>query len=122
MKRIIRFLKKYKQLQTFNAIWKSLAVYPAYSAMNKVYSRIISQWTGKEIRNVVKAILPGFAISLRRPSAVQCTILNYALTCVQLIVDFTVTFPMGKENVMPKWAVVARLNKVQIKSEKDMIL
>ena len=74
MKRIIRFLKKYKRLQTFEAIWKSLAVDATYSAPNKVYRQIISQWTGKEIRNVVKAILPCFAISLRRPSAVQCPI------------------------------------------------
>ena len=88
MKWIIGFLKKFKRLQSFDAIWKSLAVYPGYSAPNKEYSRI-SQWTGKEMRNLVKVILPCFAASLRRPSAVERPIFAKALTCVRSIVDFT---------------------------------
>jgi hypothetical protein len=88
MKWIIGFLKKYKRLQTFDAIWKSLAVYPGYSAPNKEYSRV-SQWTGKEMRNLVKVILPCFAASLRRPSAVERPIFTQSLICVRSIVDFT---------------------------------
>ena len=75
-------------MQTFDAIWKSLAVYPAYSAPNKEYSRV-SQWTGKEMRNLVKVILPCFAASLRRPSAVERPIFTQSLICVRSIVDFT---------------------------------
>jgi len=67
MKRIIRFLKKYKGFQTF-AIRKSLAFYPGYSASNKEKNQI-SQWTGKELRNLVKVIRPCFAASLRLPNA-----------------------------------------------------
>jgi len=69
MKWIIGFLKKFRRLQSFNDIWKSLAVYPAYSALNKQYSQI-SQWTGKEMRNLVKVILLYFAAALLRPSAI----------------------------------------------------
>jgi len=67
MQWIIRFLKKYKGLQIF-AIWKSLAVYPGYSASNKEKNQI-SQWTGKELRNIAKVIRPCFAASLRLPNA-----------------------------------------------------
>ena len=88
MKWQIGFLKKYKQLQTFDAIWKSLTIYPGYSAPNKEYCQI-SQWTGKEMRNLVKVILLCFAASLRRPSALECPIFTQALTCVWSIVDFT---------------------------------
>jgi hypothetical protein len=88
MKWVIGFLKKYKRLQAFDAIWKSLDVYPGYSAPNKEYSRI-SQWTGKEMKNLVKVILPCFAASLRRPSAAERPIFTKALTCVRSIVDFT---------------------------------
>jgi len=42
------------------------------------------------MRNLVKVILPCFAAALRRPSAVECSIFTKALTCVQLIVDFTI--------------------------------
>ena len=88
MKWLIGFLKKYKRLQTFDAIWKNLSAYPGYSAPNKEYSRI-SQWTGKEMRNLVKVILPCFAASLSRPSAAERPIFTKALTCVRSIVDFT---------------------------------
>jgi len=88
MKWIIGFLKQFKRLQLFNAIWKSLAVYPGYSAPNKAYSGI-SQWTGKDMRYLVKVILPCFAAALCRPSTVERPIFTKALTCVWSIVDFT---------------------------------
>ena len=88
MKCIIGFLRKYKRLQIFDALWKSLAVYPGYSALNKEYCRI-SQCTGKEMRNLVKVILPCFAASLCRPSAVELPIFTQAPTCIRSIVDFT---------------------------------
>ncbi|KAG0132531.1 hypothetical protein HOY82DRAFT_483919, partial [Tuber indicum] len=89
MKWVIGFLKKFKRLQSLDAVWKSLAPYHGYSALNKEYSRI-SRWTGKAMRNLVKVILPCFAASLRRPSAAEHPIFTQALTCIQSIVDFTV--------------------------------
>ena len=88
MKYIIRFLKKYKRLQTFDALWKSLAAHPGYSPLNKEYSPI-SQWTGKDMRNLIKVILPFFAASLCRPNAAERPIFTKALTCVRSMVDFT---------------------------------
>ncbi|KAG0133447.1 hypothetical protein HOY82DRAFT_538187 [Tuber indicum] len=88
MKWVIGFLNKLKLLQSFDAVWKSLAAYPGYSAPNKEYSRI-SQWTAKEIMNLVKVIPLCFAALLRRPSAAERPIFTQARTCVQSIVDFT---------------------------------
>ena len=88
MKYIVGFLKKYKRLQTFDTIWKSLAAYPSYSALNQEYSRV-SQWTGKEMRNLVKVILTCLAASLCHPNAAERPIFTQALTCVRSIVDST---------------------------------
>ena len=88
MKWIIELLKKYKQLQTFDAIWMSLAAYSGYLAPNKEYSRI-PQWTRKELRNLVKVLLPAFEASLCRPHATERPMFTKALTCVRSIVDFT---------------------------------
>src|SRR5947209_5206285 len=75
-------------MQTFDAVWKSLPTYPGYSLPNKEYSRV-SQWTGKEMRNLVKVLLPCFAATRWHPSAIERPIFIKALTCVQSIVDFT---------------------------------
>ena len=88
MKWMIRFLKKYNWLQTFDAIWKSLAAYGNYSELNKESSRI-SQWTGQEMRNQVKVILLYFAASLFRPHAAERPLFTKAPTCIQSLVDFT---------------------------------
>ncbi|KAG0632929.1 hypothetical protein HOY80DRAFT_854248, partial [Tuber brumale] len=88
MKWIIGFLKKYMRLQAFDAIWKNLPAYPGYSPPNKEYSRV-SQWTGKEMRNLVRVLLPCFAAALCRPSTGECLIFTKALTCVRSIIDFT---------------------------------
>jgi len=88
MKWVIRFLKRLKLLQSFDAIGKGLEVYPNYSVQNKEYSQI-SQWTGKDMRNLVKVILLSFAAALHRPSAVERCIFAKALNCIWSIVDFT---------------------------------
>ncbi|KAG0640986.1 hypothetical protein HOY80DRAFT_859151, partial [Tuber brumale] len=87
MKWIIGFLKKYKRLQAFDAVGKNLPAYPGYSPPNKEYSRV-SQWTGKEMRNLVRVLLPCFTAALRRPSTTEPLVFTKALTCVRSIIDF----------------------------------
>ena len=88
LKWIVRILKKCKRVQTFDAIWKTLAAYLGYSALNKEYSRI-SLFTRKEMRNLIKVILPCFATSLCRSNAAEHSMFTQALTCIRSIVDFT---------------------------------
>jgi len=91
MKEIIRFLKKYKRLQTFDAIWKSLAVHSGYFKLNKEYIRI-SLCTGKQKRNLFMLIQLCFAASLYCPNAAERPILTQTLTCISSIVHFTLMF------------------------------
>ncbi|KAG0640203.1 hypothetical protein HOY80DRAFT_885059 [Tuber brumale] len=88
MKWIIGFHKKYKRLQAFDAVWKNLPAYPGYSPPNKESSRV-SQWTGKEMRNLVRVLLPCFATAICRPSTAECLIFTKTLTCVRSIIDST---------------------------------
>ncbi|KAG0639401.1 hypothetical protein HOY80DRAFT_1074395 [Tuber brumale] len=88
MKWIIGFLKKYKRLQAFDAVWKNLPAYPGYCPANKEYSGVL-QWTGKERRNLVRVLLPCFAATLCRLSTTEHLIFTQAITCVRSIIDFT---------------------------------
>ncbi|KAG0635116.1 hypothetical protein HOY80DRAFT_893676, partial [Tuber brumale] len=53
----------------------------------KEYSRV-SQWTCKEMKNLVKVLLPYFATSLRHRSTSECQTFTRALASVGSIVDF----------------------------------
>ncbi|KAG0632906.1 hypothetical protein HOY80DRAFT_897386, partial [Tuber brumale] len=88
LKWIIGFLTKYKRLQAFDAVWKNLPAYSGYSPPHKEYSRV-SQWTGKDMRNLVRVLSPCFATALCRPSTALRLIFTKALTCVRSIIDFT---------------------------------
>jgi len=45
------FLKKHKQQQAFDDAWKEISPYPGFRVPKKPY-REITQWQGKEIRNL----------------------------------------------------------------------
>ncbi|KAG0641166.1 hypothetical protein HOY80DRAFT_863214, partial [Tuber brumale] len=75
------------KLQAFDAAWKNLPAYPGFSPPNKEYSGV-SQWTRKEMRNLVRVLLPCFATALCRPSTAERLIFTKALTCVRSIIDF----------------------------------
>ena len=88
MKWVVSFLKKHKQLGSFDEVWMSMPPYPGLSPFNKEYSRI-SQWQGKEMRNLVKVLVPCLAAALQRPNAMERNPFDTALKCVRSIVDFT---------------------------------
>jgi len=88
MKWVVGFLKKHKRLDSFDKIWMLLPPYPGFSPPNKEYSRV-SQWQGKEMRNLVKVLVPSLAAALRRPNNAERIPFVTALRCVRSIVDFT---------------------------------
>ena len=51
-------------------IWKNLPYYPGFNRPTKAY-REVSQWQGKELRTLGRAILVALAASLGIPSSVQ---------------------------------------------------
>ena len=57
------FLKKHARLQSFDDAWKTLPSYPGFFIPKKAY-REITQWQGKEIRNLRHFLLGVLAVTL----------------------------------------------------------
>ena len=66
MKWIEGFLKKHKRQQAFDDIWKTLPPYPGFNVLKKAY-RQVTQWQGKEMRNLSRSISAVFASALGNP-------------------------------------------------------
>ncbi|KAL0630484.1 hypothetical protein Q9L58_010669, partial [Maublancomyces gigas] len=81
------FLGKYYCLEQFDVVWKSI---PPYSGVTipKIVYRAVSQWQGKEMRNLGRFLLGALMIALRKPSALEGWAFKHALTCVQALLDF----------------------------------
>jgi hypothetical protein len=82
------FLKKHDRQESFDEVWKSLPPYPGFFVPKKAY-REVTQWQGKEMRNLGRCILGVLASSLRRPTPVQQGPFRDALRCVRALVDFS---------------------------------
>src|ERR1700709_1937150 len=80
------FLKKYARLQGFDYTWKGLPPYPGFFAPKKAY-REVTQWQGKEMRNLGHCLLGVLAVSLRQPDCTQVLPFKRALTCVRSLLD-----------------------------------
>jgi len=81
------FPKKHGRLEAFEEVWKALPPYPGFLVPKKAY-REITQWQGKEMRNLGRCILGVLAVALRRPGGVQAIPFKWALRCVRAPVDF----------------------------------
>jgi len=64
------FLKKHEPLQPFDEVWKALPPYPGFLVPKKAY-REVTQWQGKEMRNLGRGILGVLAMALRQPGGAQ---------------------------------------------------
>jgi len=76
---IQRFLKKYARQQAFDDAWKSLPPYPGFFVPKKVY-REVTQWQGKEMRNLGRCVLRVLAVALRQLDSTQVQPFSRALT------------------------------------------
>lgn len=82
------FLKKHDRQELFDEVWKSLPPYPGFFVPKKAY-REVTQWQGKEMRNLGRCILGVLASSLRRPTPAQQGPFRDAIRCVRALVDFS---------------------------------
>ena len=87
MDRIQGFLKKHGRLQAFDDSWKTLPSYPGFFVHKKAY-REVTQWQGKEMRNLGLCLLGVLAVALRQPDSTQVIPFKRALDCVRALVDF----------------------------------
>jgi len=82
------FLKKHKWQQAFDDAWKEIPPDPRFSVPKKPY-REITQWQGKEMRNLGRCISAVLASALRNPDSSKYHDFKSALKCVSALVDFT---------------------------------
>ena len=90
---LTEFLSDIGRLVIFDDIWQSLPPYPGFTPPTKSY-RQVTQWTGKEMRNLGRCILGAFAATIRRTtdncklSAAQTIDANKAIRAVRYLTDF----------------------------------
>src|SRR5205807_6416026 len=82
------FLKKHKRQQAFDDVWKTLPPYPRFSVPKKAY-REVTQWQGKEMRNLGRCISAVLASALRDPDSSQQLPFKRALQRVSALIDFS---------------------------------
>jgi hypothetical protein len=81
------FLKKHDRLDDFDKAWSSMGAYPGFTVPKKAY-RQVSQWQGKEMRNLGRIVLAAFTTALRNPSDAQKNPFRNATRCVAALIDF----------------------------------
>jgi len=82
------FLKKDKRQQAFDNAWKEIPPYPGLRVPKKAYCEV-TQWRGKEMRNLGYCISAVLASALRNPDTSQYHNFKSALKCVSALVDFS---------------------------------
>jgi hypothetical protein len=74
---IFHFMKTHERLDKYNAICLAMPAYHNLTPKNKSYEEV-SQWNGKEIKEMSWYLLGVVTQSLRSGSPAQCPIFNHA--------------------------------------------
>ena len=82
------FLKKHKRQQAIDDARKQIPPYSGFSVPKKA-SCEVTQWQGKEMRNLGRRISAVLASTLRNPDCSQHQDFNIALKCVGALVNFS---------------------------------
>jgi len=82
------FLKQPKQQQAFEDHWKEILPYPGLSVPKKA-DREVTQWQGKERRNLGRCISAILASALRNPDSSQYHDFTSSMQCVSVLVDLS---------------------------------
>ena len=84
---IFHFMKMHKQLDKYNAIWLFLPSYHDLTPKNKSYEEV-SQWNGKELKELSRDLLGVQAGSLHDGITAHCPKFNCAIECTQPLLEF----------------------------------
>jgi hypothetical protein len=84
---IFHFMETHEQLYKYNAIGLSVPAYPDLTPKNKSYEEI-SQWNGKEMKELSRYLLGVVTQSLRGGSPAQRHIFNRTIECTRGLLEF----------------------------------
>jgi len=84
---IFHFMKTHERLDKYNAIWLSVPAYHDLTPKNKSYEEV-SQWNGKEMKEMSRNLLGVVTQSLRGGSPAQRPIFNHAIECTRVMLEF----------------------------------
>jgi hypothetical protein len=86
LKSIFHCMKTNERLDKYNAIWLSVPAYYNLTLKNKSYEEV-SQWNGKEMKDMSRYVLGVITQSLRGGSPTQGPILNHASVCTTALLE-----------------------------------
>jgi len=87
---IFRFMKTHKRLDNYNAIWFSVPAYHDLTPKTNSYEEV-SQWNGKEMKEISRYVLGVLTMSVRGGSPAQRPIFNRAIECTQALIQFYIS-------------------------------
>ena len=85
---IFHFRKTQEWLDKYNVIWLSVPAYHNLTQKNKSYEEV-SQWNGKEMREMSRYLLRVVTQSLRGGSPAQRPIFNHTIECTRALLEFS---------------------------------
>jgi hypothetical protein len=80
-------MKTHERLDKFNAIWLSVPAYHDLTPKNKSFEEV-SEWNGKEMKEMSGYLLGVATQSLGGGSPTQCPIFNRAIECTRALLKF----------------------------------
>jgi hypothetical protein len=83
---IFHCMKTNELLDKYNAIWLSVPAYYNLTPKNKSYEEV-SQWNGKEMKEISRYLLGVVTQSLRGGSPTQGPIFNHAFVCTTALLE-----------------------------------
>jgi len=84
---IFHFMKTHEWLEKYNAILLSVPAYHHLTPKNKSYEEV-SQWNGKEMKEMSRYLFGVVTQSLRGGSPAQRPIFNHAIECTRPLLEF----------------------------------
>ncbi|KAF8430232.1 hypothetical protein EV426DRAFT_10373 [Tirmania nivea] len=91
MKWIQEFLSHVGRLTIFDYLWSRLPPFSGFTRLNKAY-RSVSQWQGKEMRNLLRVLLAVFTAALSRTSDAPAIATRHKVSCHKAIGVFKPDF------------------------------
>jgi len=83
---IFHFMRTHERLDKYNAIWLSVPAYHDLTPKIKSYEEV-SQWNGKEMKEMRRYLLGVVTKSLQGGSPAQCPIFNSTIECTQALFE-----------------------------------